>query len=197
MRILAVTSAANHEGKTSVAAQLAVSFARATGDPVLLIDGDMRSPDIHNVFQVPLEPGLAKVLAGECSLEEALVTSGSNHVHLLPAGRLSTSPHKLLGNGTWKAVVGKIPACYRYVIIDTPPVLAASEALVLTNAADATLVCMMRDVSRMDQVRKTIERLAAAGSRPIGAVLSGVTARHYASRYGQYSYAEQGTVRES
>jgi tyrosine-protein kinase Etk/Wzc len=96
-----------------------------------------------------------------------------------------------LGNGKWKAVVGKIPACYRYVVIDTPPVLAASEALVLTNAADATLVCMMRDVSRLDQVRKTVERLAAAGSRPIGTVLSGVPARHYASRYGHYSYADK------
>ena len=86
MRVLAVTSAANHEGKTSVAAQLAVSFARATGEPLLLIDGDMRSPDVHSVFQIPLEPGLAKVLGGECSLEDAIVTSWSDHVHLLPGG---------------------------------------------------------------------------------------------------------------
>jgi polysaccharide biosynthesis transport protein len=191
MRILAITSAANHEGKTSVAAQLAVSFARATGQPLLLIDGDMRSPDVHNVFQIPLEPGLAKVLSGECSLEEAIVTSWSNHVHLLPAGKLGVNPHKLLGNGAWKSLLAKIPACYRYIVIDTPPVLAASEALVLAKAADATLVCMMRDVSRMDQVRKTIERLAAAGNRPVGTVLNGVSTRHYASRYGSYAYADK------
>ncbi len=168
-----------------------MSFARATGKPLLLIDGDMRSPDIHSVFEIPLEPGLAKVLTGECSLEEAIVTSWSSNVHLLPAGRLEASPHKLLGNGAWKSLMAKIPARYRYVMIDTPPVLAASEALVLAKAADATLVCVMRDVSRMDQVRKTIERLAAAGSRPVGTVLSGVSTRHYASRYGDYAYAEK------
>ena len=74
MRILAITSAASREGKTSVVSQLAVSFARATGKKVLLIDGDMRCPDIHKVFDVDLEPGLAKVLSGECRLEDAIVT---------------------------------------------------------------------------------------------------------------------------
>jgi polysaccharide biosynthesis transport protein len=188
MRVLTVTSAANHEGKTSVAAQLAVSFARATGEPLLLIDGDMRSPDVHRVFEIPLEPGLAKVLAGECSLEEAIVTTWGNQVHLLPAGRLGTSPHTLLGNGAWKSLLATIPAQYRYVLIDTPPVLAASEALVLAKAADAALVCVMHDVSRVDQVRDTIERLAAAGCRTVGTVLNGVPTRHYARRYGNYAY---------
>jgi len=191
LRVVAVASAANHEGKTSVAAQLAVSFARASGEPTLLIDGDMRSPDVHRVFQIPLEPGLSQVLSGKCGLEEAIVTSWSANVHLLPAGKLAGSPHKLLGNGAWKSLMAQIPSKYRYVVIDTPPVLAASEAMVLTKAADATLVCMMRDVSRLDQVRKTIERLAATGSRPVGTVLNGVTARYYASRYGGYAYGEK------
>ena len=141
----------------------------------------MRSPSVHNVFKVSVEPGLTNVLAGECSLEDAIVTSWSKNVHLLPAGKLMTSPHKLLGNGAWKSLMAKIPASYRYVVIDTPPVLAASEALVLARAADASLVCVMCDVSRVDQVRKAIERLVAAGGHPVGAVLNGVPSRHYAS----------------
>jgi polysaccharide biosynthesis transport protein len=188
LRILAVTSAVNHEGKTSLSAQLAVSMARASGEPVLLIDGDMRSPDIHKVFQIPLQPGLVEVLARESSLEEAIVTSWSPKVHLLSAGRLRSSPHQLLGNGAWQSLLAQIPATYRYVIIDTPPVLAASEALVLSKAADASLVCAMRDVSRVDQVRKACERLAAAGGNPLGTVLSGVPTRQYAYRYGSYAY---------
>jgi polysaccharide biosynthesis transport protein len=191
MRVLVVTSAANREGKTSVVSQLALSFTRATGKPLLLIDGDMRCPDIHNVFDVPLEPGLTKVLEGQCSLEEAIVTSWNDLVHLLPAGRLEASPHALLGNGAWAALLAKIPSYYRYVLIDTPPVLAASEALVLAKAADASLVCVMRDVSRVDQIRKVLDRLVAAGSRPVGLVLNGVSTRDYSYRWGDYSYSRK------
>ncbi|MBU4272893.1 MAG: polysaccharide biosynthesis tyrosine autokinase [Planctomycetes bacterium] len=192
MRVLAITSAASREGKTSVAAQLAVSFARATGQPLLLIDGDMRRPDVHNVFEVPLEPGLTKVLGGQCSLEEAIVTSWSELTHLLPAGRLEVSPHSLLGNGAWQSVLAKIPSRYRYVLIDTPPMLSASEALVLAKAADASLVCVMRDVSRVDQIRKILDRLAAVGSRPVGLVLNGVPAKDYSYRWGDYGYTREG-----
>jgi capsular exopolysaccharide synthesis family protein len=149
----------------------------------LLIDGDMRSPDVHHVFEVPLEPGLAEVLSDQCPLEDAIVSTHNEHVHLLPAGRLKVSPHRLLGNGAWKSLLEQIPTAYRYVIIDTPPVLAASEALVLAKAADATLVCVMRDVSRADQVRKASEQLLTAGGRPVGTVLSGVPTHRYMYRY--------------
>ena len=97
MRILAITSAVNHEGKTSVASQLALSLARATGKMTLLIDGDMRSPDVHKVFDVPQEPGLAEVLSDECPLADAIVTTHNEHVHLLPAGRLKVEPPPAAG----------------------------------------------------------------------------------------------------
>ena len=186
MRILAVTSAVNHEGKTSVASQLALSLARATGKTTLLIDGDMRSPDVHQVFGVAQGPGLAEVLSDECSLADAIVATHNEHVHVLPAGEIKVSPHQLLGNGSWKSLLEQIPSSYGYVIIDTPPVLAASEALVLAKAADATLLCVMRDVSRADQVRKAAERLLTAGGRPVGTVLSGVPMSRYKYGYGIY-----------
>ena len=190
VRTLAITSAANHEGKTSVAGQLAVSIARASGQPTLLIDGDMRSPDIHAVFDVRGEPGLAEVLAEQCPLEEAIVTEWSRQLHILPAGRLRSSPHRLLSNGTARALLERAGERYRYVVIDTPPVLAASEALVVARAADAALLCAMRDVSRVDQVQRAFDQLLATGSRPLGVVLSGVSTRHYAYRYGRYAYSE-------
>jgi capsular exopolysaccharide synthesis family protein len=192
VRVLAVTSAVQNEGKTSVAAQLAISLARATGELVLLLDGDLRSPDLHRLFEVPLEPGLADVLANRCSIEKAIVVDvGDRQVHLLPAGRPRTSPHRLLGNGSWSSLVQSIPSIYRYVIVDTPPVLAASESLVLARGADASLVCAMRDVSRADQVQKATERLVAAGSHVVGAVLNGVPTPIYARRYGEYPFASE------
>ena len=184
VRILAVTSAVAQEGKTSVAAQLAISLARATGEMVLLIDCDTRSPDVHNVFGIPLEPGLADVLAHTCPLDQAIVTTWSNHVHLLPAGQLSGSPHQLFGNGSWKMLLDRIPGTYRHVVVDTPPVLAASESLVLAKSADATLLCVMRDVSRMDQVQQTADRLFTVGGHLAGTVLNGVPANRFAHYYG-------------
>ncbi len=187
-RVFAVTSAANNEGKTSVAAQLAVSMARSSGELVLLIDGDMRSPDVHGLFEVPREPGLVEVLKGTSDPDSAIVTSWSKCLHLLPAGTLTSSPHRLLSNGAMEALLERLVGKYRYVIIDTPPVLAASEALVLARAADASVVCVMRDVSRLDQVSKAYGKLMAAGSRPMGMVFNGVPTKRYAYRYGSYAY---------
>ena len=83
----------------------------------------------------------------------------------------------------------QIPASYGYVIIDTPPVLAASESLVLSKHADAILMCVMRDVSRADQVRKASDLLTAAGGCPVGTVLNGVPISRYKYYYGTYPAA--------
>ncbi|MCC6127016.1 MAG: polysaccharide biosynthesis tyrosine autokinase [Pirellulales bacterium] len=188
VRILAITSAINHEGKTSIAAQLAMSLERATDRPILLIDGDTRAPDMHTLFDVPLDPGLIQVLEGNCTLEEAIVPVRTSNLDLLPAGKLKSNPHQLFGNGAREALRRAIPEKYRYVIIDTPPILAASEALMLAAIADASVLCTLRDVSRIDQVRKAYERLQNTGGNPVGLVLSGVPTRTYASRYGSYGY---------
>ncbi len=186
IQVLSVASAVSGEGKTSVASQLAVSIARATGQPVLLIDGDMRSPDVHQIFDIPLGPGLADVLDGNISLEEAINRSWSEHVHLLSAGELNKSPHKLLGSDSFRAILDEARLWYRYIIVDTPPVLAASESLVIAKEADGALVCVMRDYSREHHVRLAQQRLQATGARTVGTVLNGVPVRSYAYRYGAY-----------
>lgn len=132
-RVLAVTSSISREGKTSLAAQLAISVANSTGKPTLLIDGDMRSPDLHRVFDVECGPGLAEVLAGECPLEEAIETSFSNRLHVLTAGRLGVSPHQLTGSGEFAVLIEKLRGMYEHIIIDTPPILAASESLLMVS----------------------------------------------------------------
>ena len=186
VQVLAVASAVSGEGKTSVASQLAVSIARATGQPVLLIDGDMRKPDIHQIFEVPLSPGLADVLDDATRLDEAINRSWSEHVHILPAGELTKSPHKLLGTGAFRSVLDEARLWYRHIVVDTPPILAASESLVIAKHADGTLVCSMRDFSRSHHVRLAHRRLEATGAVRVGTVLNGVPVHTYAYRYGSY-----------
>jgi capsular exopolysaccharide synthesis family protein len=186
LKIVAVTSAASNEGKTSVASSLAVSVARASHQPTLLLDGDMRSPDVHRRFGIAAQPGLAEVLQGTCSLDEAIVVFGGENVHVLPAGKLTTSPHTLLGNGALTSLLQQLSARYHYIVIDTPPILAGAEALLFAKVADGCLLCALRNSSRAAQVRKASERLLASGSRLIGAVLNGIPWQRYKCKGAYY-----------
>ena len=191
IQIFAITSASSGEGKTSVAAQLAVSVAQSTGEMTLLIDGDMRSPDVHRLSSGALEPGLSNVLSDDCQLTDAVQTSHCETLHLLSAGKLFKSPHTLLGNKRLEALLEESRRRYRYIIIDTPPVLAASEAMVLAKHADITLLCARQDVSRIRQVKKVHERLIAAQVRPAGIILNDVPPAAYTSSHGHYGYRLQ------
>lgn len=188
LQAIAVTSAISREGKTSVAVQLALSIARSTGEPTLLIDGDLRCPDVHRIFEVERSPGLAELLHEGCELDDAIETGFSPTLHLLTAGKLATVPHRLLGTAAFPKLLEDLRQKYRYIVIDTPPILPASEALMIARVADATVVCARRDFSRIDQVSDAYTRLRMAGVRVAGTVLNGISPNAYAYRYGSHYY---------
>lgn len=185
-RVVMISSAASGEGKSSLAAELALSLTRTTHEPTLLIDADLRAPDLHETFSVPLDPGLAGVLAGTCRFDDALVRGWCQHLDVLPAGHTPACPDELLSDARLVSVVDEARSRYRYVVIDAPPVLVAGETLFLAKVADGTLLCTMRDVSRAPAVQLACQRLGAAGVRLLGTVLSGVPISRYANRYGGY-----------
>jgi capsular exopolysaccharide synthesis family protein len=191
-RTIAITSAISREGKTSVAVQLALSIARSTGDPTLLIDGDLRCPDVHRIFEIDRAPGLAELLTGSATTDDAIDTSFGSSLHLLPAGRLATVPHRLLGGSGFPRLLEQLQQKYHFIVIDTPPILPASEALLIARAADATVVCARRDFSRLDQVCEAYKRLRSAGVQAAGTVLNGISPSSYAYRYGSYYYERDG-----
>lgn len=188
LQTLAVTSAISREGKSSLASSLGASLAKATRKPTLIIDGDMRCPSLHEIFERGISPGLTDVLAGRCPVADAVVATDSPWLHFLPSGVLKYTPHALLQDGTMQAALADLRGQYRYIVIDLPPVLAASEALVLAGAAEGTLVCAMRDVSRGPQFRLACERLSSSGARVLGTVINGLPARAWAYKYGGYGY---------
>ncbi len=187
-RTIAVVSSMSAEGKSSVASQLALSIAKATGNTVLLVDADLRCPDQHDIFGLEMGPGFCGVLSGETKFEEAVDTSLGKLVHVLPAGRPNRSPHRLINEKTMQEFVDRALEDYAVVVIDTAPVLAAGETIAIASVVDATLLCLMRDVSRMEHVTRTTRRLEAAGATIAGTVFSGVTPRQYAYRYGDYHF---------
>jgi capsular exopolysaccharide synthesis family protein len=185
-RVFCITSALSGEGKTSVACQLAVSISRATGKRILLIDGDMRSPDVHHVFGRKMSSGLVGYLSGLCDWREVVDREWSDKVHLLSAGHLKGSPHRLLSAGGLEKLIKEAREEYDYIVMDTPPVLPASEALLFARVADTCLVCALRDKSRIEQLIQAYHRLDSAGAKVAGSVLSGVPSREYAKYYGEY-----------
>ncbi|MBX7074752.1 MAG: polysaccharide biosynthesis tyrosine autokinase [Pirellulales bacterium] len=192
VQVIAIASANSNEGKSNLAAHLAASLARSCHEPVLLIDADLRDPDAHHIFGIGAAPGLVDVLDGRAAAEQAVVSMPPGAPCILPAGRLNKSPHVLLSEGRFHALLEKLRPRYRHIVIDMPPVLPAGDALLLASAADGTLFCTMRDRSRGPQVRLACERLTRAGARLLGAVLSGVPRQTYVNRYGSYHYTYTG-----
>lgn len=185
-RVFTITSALSGEGKTSVSCQLVVSLARSTGSKVLLIDGDLRAPDVHHVFGRPMTAGLVGYLNGTDEWKDLVDRDWNDSIHLLTSGYLKGSPHRLLSNGRFEKLIEEARQEYDYIVVDTPPVLPASEALLFAKVADAVLMCALRDKSRIEQLVQAYQRLESSGCKVAGSVLSGVPVREYASYYGDY-----------
>jgi capsular exopolysaccharide synthesis family protein len=185
-RVVAVCSAASGEGKSSLATSLALSIAEASKRPTLLIDADLRSPDVANFLNVPSRPGICEVIEGKAELEKAIHRVGKSSAYVLPAGRLKGNPHHVFEGFRVEKLLAALRDSFDTILIDTPPVLAASDALVYAKAADLVVFCSLAESSRASQVRAAVERLRGTGANVAGAVLSGVSVGSYVYRYGSY-----------
>jgi capsular exopolysaccharide synthesis family protein len=184
--VLAVTSATSGEGKTSVSTALASSIAAATKKPTVIIDADLRSPDVADVFGTPPKPGLSELLMSKCPLRDAIHRVGETNTYVLPAGLAKANPHHIVHSNLIEQLLNRLKQEFETIVIDTPPILGASESLVFAKAADTVIFCSLRDVSRARQVHVAVERLEHAGAKVAGAVLGGMPVSHYAYSYGYY-----------
>jgi len=167
-----------------------MSWSHAGPGRVLVVDADLRSPSIHELFEVRHGPGLAELLRGECTLEQATIMDWGDRLFVLPAGDASHSfsAHVFSGN-RFREVLAQLREHFDKVIIDMPPLLLASEALLIAKEADAVLMCALHDYSRSGQVKHAYERLVAARVNVIGAVLNGAPLHSYSYSYGNRKYA--------
>jgi capsular exopolysaccharide synthesis family protein len=186
-RVLVVTSAAAAEGKTCLATSLAVSIANAENRPTLVIDGDMRSPDVASVLGTRDRPGLAELLSNQASLSDVVQRVGKTNTYVIAAGRLKGNPHHVIREERVAPLIAQLRGQFSTIIIDTPPIFGGSESLVFAKLGDSTLLSVMRDVSRLQQLNGAIDRLERAGATVAGTVLNGTSSTSYAYNYG-YGY---------
>jgi capsular exopolysaccharide synthesis family protein len=175
-QVVLVTSAATMEGRTTVASQLAASLARA-GRRTLLIDGDLRRPALHALFDAPLEDGLCEVLRAEVDVADVIRPTHAEGLWLLTAGYCDVDAIHALATEQMQPVFDKLRSEYDFIIIDGAPVLGMSDALIFGQYSDGAIISVRRDHSQMPKINHTIELLRGVGIRIIGAVVNGVQAK--------------------
>lgn len=186
-RAIVVTSSVAGEGKSTVAANLARVIARG-GDPVVLIDADLRRPSLQTIFDLDEAVGLTQVLAGSISLVDVLQDGDEENLRLIPSGRLPHNPSELLGSQRMRALVAELAEA-NYVIIDSPPLLPVTDAALLAASADgALLVCRSGRIRRAHLVQ-SLRNLRAVDARLLGVVVNGVNTGRGAMRNGYGYYA--------
>ncbi len=172
-RMVMVTSAWDGEGKTTVASQLAVSLARC-GRRTLLVDGDLRSPTLHHLFEMPQEQGLSEVLRGEVEIENAIRPTPAEGLKLLGAGHCDFTSIQALENDNLGQLFDRLRSLYDFVIIDSPPVLAFADSLLMGQYVDGAILSMRLDVSQRPKIEEARDRLKAVDIRLFGGVVNGV-----------------------
>lgn len=191
-RVIGVTSAQPSEGKSTVSINLAYSLAEL-GKPVLLIDGDMRRPSIHNAVGEPVSPGLSDVLTGKVNLKDAMerYKSSVNEVYfdMVLSGDYPENPSELLNSSRFKKFVEVVSTAYEYIIIDLPPVNAVVDAVSVSRLADGLIVVIRENHCPRYVLDSCMEQLQYAKANILGFVMNGCVegaGKHY--QYNNYYY---------
>ncbi|QSO45435.1 CpsD/CapB family tyrosine-protein kinase [Alicyclobacillus mengziensis] len=166
-----VTSARPGEGKTSTAANLAIVAAQAT-KRVLLVDADLRHPQLAHRFHVSTNTGLTKVLRQGCELQEAVLPTEVEGLHLLPSGPIGINSPSLLSSLAFTSLVGKLKSKYDLVIFDAPPVLPVSDALVLSRNVDGIVFVVDGAASNRLAALRAINEIHKVQGKIIGGILN-------------------------
>ena len=190
-----VTSTGPGEGKSVVSANVAMSLAVA-GQRVLLIDADMRRPKTHELFGIPLEPGLSNVMVGDAKASEAVKRTLTPNLWLLTAGKNPPNPAELLGSKRFKDFMETLGQHFDWVIIDSPPVMAVTDASIIAHSATGVVFVVAAEMTSRGPAKAALEQLDSAKAKYVGGILNRVDVRrnpYYYARYYRSEYANYYT----
>lgn len=202
IRVIAVTSCTPNEGKSSVAMEVAKSFAEA-GSRTILIDADMRKSVLVGRYKTgAVRKGLSQSLIGKTTLEDTICETNLKNLYMIFAGPVPPNPSELLGDRLFEQMLQKLRKIFDYVIIDTPPLGSVIDAAVVAKRCDGTVIVVENNTVSYRFVQKVKEQLDKTESRILGVVLNKVNlnskgyyghyGRYYGKYYGQY-YGNYGT----
>jgi tyrosine-protein kinase Etk/Wzc len=191
--IILITGATPGLGKSFVSANLAAVLAVA-GKKVLLVDADMRKGHLHQYFGFGRENGLSDLVVGACCLEQAVHKGVVENVDFISTGSMPPNPSELLLHENTVRLLQSLSASYDYVLIDTPPVLAVSDTLIIGPHAGAIFMVARAGQSTIGDIKESIKRFSNSGIPVKGIIFNGIKHRPggygYGYKYGKYRYTQ-------
>jgi capsular exopolysaccharide synthesis family protein len=184
-RAIMITSTGPGEGKTVVSCNLAVALAQAD-QRVLLIDADLRKPRVHQMFAQVQAPGLSNVLAGNAKASESVHKTAVPGLWVIPAGLRPPNPAELLGSKRFKDFLASLGQHFDWIVIDTPPVMAVTDASVVAHLAQSVLFVIGAEMTSRHAAQRALDQLERAKAKFVGAVLNRVDLKHNPYYYSQY-----------
>ena len=187
LQTIALTSCTPNEGKSTTIANLAVVLTQA-GKSVLLIDCDMRNPTVHKNFNLSNKVGLSSCISMGTALSDAVQKTSIEGLYALTGGVIPPNPSELLGSEQMKNVLQRAKEQYDYVLIDTPPVMPVTDALIVSRFVDGMILVIASAEIKVEMARDVKNQLVNAGANILGVVLNKVRSEHHGYGYGYYYY---------
>ncbi|MBE3550219.1 MAG: CpsD/CapB family tyrosine-protein kinase [Brockia lithotrophica] len=184
LRTAAIVSSLPKEGKSFVAANLAVAVAQS-GKRVLLVDSDLRKPSLHKYFKTRQTHGLSTLLVGMVPLSEAVLPTPVTNLFLLPAGPTPPNPAELLASEPMDALCAEVSTRFDFVLFDTPPLLLVADGVIVSSRVDGAVLVVRGRHTRKEDAKKSVKLLEKSNVKILGCVFNGSTKenRHYDSGY--------------
>jgi capsular exopolysaccharide synthesis family protein len=197
-KVIVITSTFAKEGKTTTSINLATVLAQM-GKPVLLIDADLRRPRLQKVFKGKMNLGLVNYLAANIPLEDVIQETSVPNLSVVLSGPNPPNPSELLASDRMKSLIHEVRAKFAYVIFDSPPVLAVTDAIVLAASADGVVLCVHGGQTPRDLVLRSSERLRQSNIPVLGAILNNLDLQQYGYTFKKsyYDYYDSDERRES
>ena len=193
LNTILVTSALPSEGKSTVAANLALSLAHKDRR-VILVDGDLRNPSVEKTLQIDKsEKGIQDVLTGQMKIRDALIPYANNSkLHILPGHGSIANPLEYLSSGVFHRMLEELKEMADYVIIDTPPSAIVSDASIIAKHTDGCLFVVRQDYAKLDSLQEGMDMVSGTGTHVVGTVLNGTESTLFSGGYGYGYYGRYG-----
>jgi len=179
-----VTSPSPAEGKSMGAVNLALAESHLEGNNTILCDFDFRRPIVHNLFQVDRSPGITDYLLGKATIEQIVKKVAGTNLSILPAGEAVINPLELLNLDKVRVLLSNLQKQYNWVILDTPPLLFAADATLLSTMADGTILVVRLGVTTVDSITRAIQSLCE--NNVLGTIVNGARRGELYSKYTYY-----------
>jgi len=197
-QVILITSAGPQEGKTITTVNLAVTMAQADSK-VIILDCDMRRPQIHKIFGIAKEHGVSNLLVGTSDAGGAILHTRIPNLDVIPCGSIPPNPSELLGSTRMAILLNALRKDYAHILIDSPPSTAVTDAVVLSKSVDGVILVIRAGHTAREIVKNGVAQFGAIGASILGAVMNGVDMGrdgYYYYQYYYYSYGEDGDRRK-